>query len=381
MGREGIQNIQLVEGNSSNLQANFTDQGSRKSAVPVPNYEYQMVPLDLSASEDVSIWSTLWRVVKGYLSWVLFKWSTPTFVFHRICCLRGNIMFMLSITWRRVTESINWRLALVFISFCSVRDIDWHDHREMFSLFLFQFSVLLSRYAFVFEPKIEILISGAVLRLLCYTLIVTELLFEKKPSSEPSKPNHLRVQIDEDHHESFQSDFCRLPDDLASPFDLGYQNKELTYSSFVFTMQRVDEDKDGRLPGNKCSVMGVYDKYNLSFLPVAFAFYHVFSAVSAFRKEHENGIYNAAEPPAENQVNQHDGSRNIMVHMTVTGKPLNMVIDLTMVTCYEQLFRKLRDEMSLAEKVLWGDRPRWDVLYLDISNAAHYLREDEITWG
>ncbi|XP_031280966.1 uncharacterized protein LOC116139440 [Pistacia vera] len=126
---------------------------------------------------------------------------------------------------------------------------------------------------------------------------------------------------------------------------------------------------------------GVYDKYNLSFLPLAFAFYRVFSAVSAFRMEHENGIHNAADPPAENQVNQHDGSRNIMVHMTVTGKPLNMVIDLTMVTCYEQLFRKLRDEMSLAEKVLWGDRPRWDVLYLDISNAAHYLREDEISWG
>ncbi|KAJ0078560.1 hypothetical protein Patl1_22515 [Pistacia atlantica] len=420
MGREGIQNIQLVEGNSSNLQANFTDQGSRKgklqSAVPVPNYEYQIVPLDLSASEDVSIWSTLWRVVKGYLSWVLFKWSTPTLVFHRICCLRGNIMFMLYITWRRVTESINWRLALVFISFCSVRDIDWHDHREMFSLFLFQFSVLLSRYAFVFEPKIEILISGAVLRLLCYTLIVTELLFEKKPSSEPA-------------------------------FDLGYQNKELTYSSFVFTMQRVDEVMKIRLPGNKCLVMvylhhkynkraiavlflileaisclldftgkgklvfivaalvlallvffptlwvyfkerstrlpderpianvellfsgiqllttllhltfelkGVYDKYNLSFLPLAFAFYRVFSAVSAFRKEHENGIYNAAEPPAENQVNQH--------------------VD-------HEILWKLRDETSLAEKVLWGDRPRWDVLYLDISNAAHYLREDEISWG
>ncbi|KAJ0014939.1 hypothetical protein Pint_19785 [Pistacia integerrima] len=238
MGREGIQNIQLVEGNSSNLQANFTDQGSRKgklqSAVPVPNYEYQMVPLDLSASEDVSIWSTLWRVVKGYLSWVLFKWSTPTFVFHRICCLRGNIMFMLSITWRRVTESINWRLALVFISFCSVRDIDWHDHREMFSLFLFQFSVLLSRYAFVFEPKIEILISGAVLRLLCYTLIVTELLFEKKPSSEPSKPNDLRVQIDEAIMKVFRVISADYPMTLPP---------------------RVDEDKDGRLPGNKCSVM------------------------------------------------------------------------------------------------------------------------------
>ncbi|KAJ0015268.1 hypothetical protein Pint_19777 [Pistacia integerrima] len=69
------------------------------------------------------------------------------------------------------------------------------------------------------------------------------------------------------------------------------------------------------------------------------------------------------------------------VHMTVTGKHLNMVIDLTMVTCYEQLFRKLRDEMFQAVKELWGDRPRWDVLYLDISNEAHYLREDKIPWG
>ncbi|KAJ0013600.1 hypothetical protein Pint_19795 [Pistacia integerrima] len=143
-----------------------------------------------------------------------------------------------------------------------------------------------------------------------------------------------------------------------------------------------------------------YNLYNLSFLPLAFAFYRVFSAVFAFRKEHENGtrnaaeppaenqvsqhengIRNAAEPPAENQVNQHDGSRNIMVHMRVTGKHLNMVIDLTMVTCYEQLYRKLRDEMFQAMEELWGDRPRWNVLYVDISDEAHYLREDEISWG
>ncbi|KAJ0013599.1 hypothetical protein Pint_19794 [Pistacia integerrima] len=37
--------------------------------------------------------------------------------------------------------------------------------------------------------------------------------------------------------------------------------------------------------------------------------------------------------------------------------------------------------MFQAEKVLWGDRPRWNVLYVDISDEAHYLREDEISWG
>ncbi|KAJ0014947.1 hypothetical protein Pint_19789 [Pistacia integerrima] len=33
--------------------------------------------------------------------------------------------------------------------------------------------------------------------------------------------------------------------------------------------------------------------------------------------QHENGIHNAAEPPAGNQVNQHDGSRNIMVRSLI----------------------------------------------------------------
>ncbi|KAJ0078554.1 hypothetical protein Patl1_22513 [Pistacia atlantica] len=160
------------------------------------------------------------------------------------------------------------------------------------------------------------------------------------------------------------------------------------------------------------------DKCYLPLVPLAFAGFRAFSAYSAFRKKHENGIHNAAEPPAENQVNQHensipnaaepqvknqvnqhencipnaaepraenqvnqhDGSRSIMAHMTVTGKPLNMVIDLTMVTCYEQLFRKLRDEMSQAEKVLWGDKSRWNVRYLDISGVTHGLHEDEISW-
>ncbi|KAJ0078561.1 hypothetical protein Patl1_22518 [Pistacia atlantica] len=70
-----------------------------------------------------------------------------------------------------------------------------------------------------------------------------------------------------------------------------------------------------------------------------------------------------------------------LVHMRVTGKHLNMVIDLKMVNCYEKLFMKVRDEMFQAMEELWGDRPRWNVRYLDISDEAHYLREDEISWG
>ncbi|KAJ0078825.1 hypothetical protein Patl1_22523 [Pistacia atlantica] len=256
---------------------------------------------------------------------------------------------------------------------------------------------------------------------------------------KPSDPDDLLVQIVEDHHESLQSDFRRSPDDLASR--VSETDRQTLRHDQSPDFQGDDEDNKRSLIddiicigyhwerqacfhwgciglGGVCLFRNGDDKCYLPLVPLAFAGFRAFSAYSAFRKKHENGIHNAAEPPAENQVNQHensipnaaepqvknqvnqhencipnaaepraenqvnqhDGSRSIMAHMTVTGKPLNMVIDLTMVTCYEQPFRKLRDEMSQAEKVLWGDKSRWNVRYLDISGVTHGLHEDEISW-
>ncbi|KAJ0078559.1 hypothetical protein Patl1_22514 [Pistacia atlantica] len=563
MGREEIQSIQLVEGNSSNLQTNLTDhysrrdlrrsyldrnleenasgetavvygkaknqnlrhrsrskQGKLQSAVPVPvpNHEHQM-------SEDVSIWSTLWRVVKGCHGFCLgdqhqHSIFTGFVVFEAISCL--CYLLIGDGLWNILTGDLGMNLFLFaqFMTFIGIiktsnaftmSSINRHSDPVVMGILLsVQFLVFYS--CFSLEPKNkESIITASVFRLVCYTVLVVLLSFKKEPSKEPSDPDDLRllideslqrnvltgnrtaqrrlrrkrkvrVQIDEDHHKSFQSNFRRSPDDLASrvsetdhqilPHDQSqyiqdgkllilylhqqYKNLALVVlylileaislvldfigkgklgfivaafvlalfvsipTLWVYFKERSTRSQDERPIANVellfsriqllttllhliFELKGVDDKYNLynlSFLPLAFAFYRVFSAVFAFRKEHENGtrnsaeppaenqvsqhengIRNAAEPPAENQVNQHDGSRNIMVHMRVTGKHLNMVIDLTMVTCYEQLFRKLRDEMFQAMEELWGDRPRWNVLYVDISDEVHYLREDEISWG
>ncbi|KAJ0078556.1 hypothetical protein Patl1_22511 [Pistacia atlantica] len=553
-GRAKNQNLRFRSRSKQVIDHEDAEQGKLQSAVP----------LDLSVSEDVSIRSTLWRVVKGYLFMTL------------IGMIKTSKAFTMS--------SINRRSDLL----------------EMY-LFLFVHLLVLYSCLFLVPENKELIIEASVLRIVCYTTLVVLLSFKKEPSREPSEPNDLRVQIDEDHHECFQSDFRRSPDDLASrvskmirhilrhdqPQDiqgddednkhslvlyLYHKYKKLALAILFFILEIISsvlelissvlditgkgklvfigaalvlavfdffatllvywKGRSIRLPDEKpilnleLLISGTQlfttllhlilllkgdDKYYIPLVPLAFA---GFRAFSAFRKkhenvfhnaaeppaenqvnqhengfhnaaeppaenqvnqhencipnaaeppaenqvnqhengipyaaeppaenqvnqhengitnaselpaenqvnqhengihnvaeppaenqvnqhengihneaeppaesqanQHENGIHNAAEPPAENQVNQGDGSRNIMVHMTVTGKHLNMVIDLTMVTCYEQLFRKLRDEMFQAVKELWGDRPRWDVLYLDISNEAHYLREDKIPWG
>ncbi|KAJ0013602.1 hypothetical protein Pint_19790 [Pistacia integerrima] len=423
MGREGIQNIQLVEGNTSNLQTNLTDQGSRRDLrrsyldknlgenesgetgllygrakdqnlrfrsrskqvidhedaeqgelqsavpVPVPNHEHQM-------SEDVSIWSTLWLVVKGYLGFCLAG------QFHRSFAITSFVLkAILSLGYLLIGEYFPLHLILV-------------------AAFLDLIEIILTICNCHNNPLEILFFSSVQLIVTCSHFLLDY--------HKPSKPDDLRVQIDEDHHESLQSDFRRSPDDLASrvsetdrqtlrysrkitviiAFDFGYQNKELTYSSFVFTMQREAEDKERstRLPDER-PIANV--ELLFSGIQLLTTLLHLIFELKGVddKKEHENGIHNGAEPPAEIQVNHNYLTFRSLrvniyfhVHMRVTGKLLNKVIDLTMVTCYEQLFRKLGDEMFQAEKALWGDRPRWNVLYVDISDEAHYLREDEISW-
>ncbi|KAJ0079377.1 hypothetical protein Patl1_22508 [Pistacia atlantica] len=531
-GRVKTQNLRFRSRSKQVIDNEDAEQGKLQSAVP----------LDLSVSEDVSIWSTLWRVVKGYLGFCLGGEHLRSFfigfvVFEEISCL-CYLLFgdgLLNLLTGDLHEYFSL-FALIMTLIAMIKPSNAFpmssinrrsDLLEMCLFLNVQLLVLYSRLFLVPENE-ELIIEASVLQIVYYSTLVVLLSFKKEPSREPSEPDDLRVQIDEDHHESFQSGFCRSSNDLASrvskmirhilrhdqPQDsqgddednkhslllyLYHKYKKLALATLFFILEIISsvlelissvlditgkgklvfigaalvlavfvffatllvywKGRSTRLPDEKpilnleLLISGTQlfttlihlilllkgdDKYYIPLVPLAFAGFRAFSAYSVFRKKHENGIPNAAEPPAENQVNQlengiptaaeppaenqvnrhengipnaaeppaenqvnqhengihnaaeplaenevnqRDGSRNIMVHMTVTGKHLNMVIDLTMVTCYEQLFRKLRDEMFQAVKELWGDRPRWDVLYLDISNEAHYLREDKIPWG
>ncbi|KAJ0013597.1 hypothetical protein Pint_19796 [Pistacia integerrima] len=360
--------------------------------------DFRRSPDDLAShvSEDVSIWSTLWRVVK---------------VCHGFC-LSG--LHRLSFRKEIIVPE-----AELYLRYPLTGDDD-------------EDRLLSDTYIDTSDYDEDPFLSDTYIEPIDYEL----------PSCFFYGGN---LPIDEDDHESFGSHFHKSPDDQSQDIQDGklltylhhkYKNLSLVVlcliseaisflldfigkgklgfivaafvlALFVFTptLWVYFEERSNRSPDERptanvellfCGIQLLttllhlifelkrvddkYNLYNLSYLPLAFAFYRVFSAVFAFRKEHENGTRNAAEPLAEVKVSQHDGSRNIMVHMTVTGKPLNMVIDLTMVTCYEQLFRKLRDEMSQAEKVLWGDKSRWNVRYFDISGVTHGLHEDEISW-
>ncbi|XP_031281025.1 uncharacterized protein LOC116139506 [Pistacia vera] len=359
-------------------------------------------------SEDVSVWSTLWRVVKGCHGFCLRCLYRSFFIgfafFEAIPCL--CYLLIGDRLSNPLMEDVGFYLFIftqfvTFIGFIETLMSTIHsDAVVMWTLLSFQFVVLY--LCFSLEPKNkQSIIIASVFRLVCYTTLVVLLSLKEK---QLRKLDDLRVQIEKDQHTSFQIDSRRSPDDLASR--ASDVDRQILRHDQPQDIQGEDEDKDGKLPGNKRSLMlylhykyknlalvvlflileaisfvldsigkgklrftvaafllalfvfiptlwvylkgrstrlpderpianvellvsgilllttilhliflqkGVYDKYNLSLLPLAFAVFRAFSVVFAFRKEHENGTHNAAEPPAENQVNQlHDGLGNIM---------------------------------------------------------------------
>ncbi|XP_031281024.1 uncharacterized protein LOC116139505 [Pistacia vera] len=240
---------------------------------------------DLSVSEDVSIWSTLWRVVKGYLGFCLGGQHLHSFfigfaVFEAISCLYylliGDGLLNL------LTGDLDSYLFL-FAQFMTLIGMiktskaftmsSINRRSDLLEMYLFLFVHLLVLYSCLFlvpENK-ELIIEASVLRIVCYTTLVVLLSFKKEPSREPSEPNDLRVQIDEDHHECFQSDFRRSTDDLAS-----------RVSKMIRHILRHDQPQDiqGDDEDNKHSlVLYLYHKYKKLALAILFFILEIISSV------------------------------------------------------------------------------------------------------
>ncbi|KAJ0078830.1 hypothetical protein Patl1_22524 [Pistacia atlantica] len=315
--------------------------------------DFRRSPDDLAShvSEDVSIWSTLWRVVKGCHGFCLSGLHRLSFC-KEIIVLKAKLCLWYPLTGGG--EIVLHCLPNHFIM--NIFDSDFHTspddlshdiqdavllylHQEYKNLALVVLYLILEAISlvldFIGKGKLGFIVAAFVLALFVSIPTLWVYFKERSIRSQDERP--------------------------IANVELLFSGIQLltTLLHLIFELKGVDDKKEHENGTRNAAEPPAENQVS----------------------QHENGIRNAAEPPAENQVNQHDGLRNIMVHMRVTGKHLNMVIDLTMVTCYEQLFRKLRDEMFQAMEELWGDRPRWNVLYVDISDEAHYLREDEISWG